>query len=275
VTSSKNATFARKWWSFPLGLFKWVKGEGDKDEEGPRGRPFGVTVAKQFALGRFVVTVQEYLRCVAESGCPPPAWQKVGGAYNATRGSDDHYKRLGNALSSERYPIVGVSWVSAQAYITWLNAKLRLAAGNAYRLPSEVEWERAARGGKEGLKYFWGNDFQTQSANAAGEFGADKWPYTSPVGSFPANAYGLYDMAGNVWQWVEDCYHLTYADMSGTTISTGAPWTSACDESARRVLRGGSWIDDPRVLRSADRGGSAPEMHYPYVGFRIARGLAR
>jgi formylglycine-generating enzyme required for sulfatase activity len=78
----------------------------------------------------------------------------------------------------------------------------------------------------------------------------------------------------NVWQWVEDCYHATYADMPEAVINTGVAWESTCDDASRRVLRGGSWIDLPRVLRVADRGGSPPDMHYGYVGFRVARTLA-
>jgi formylglycine-generating enzyme required for sulfatase activity len=250
-----------------------ARGEGDADEEGPGGKPLQVRVAHRYALGRFAVTNAEYQDCVAQGGCPPPAWQDPASPYNATTGSEDHFKRLGPALTAERHPIVGVSWGDARAYVRWLNARLGLAPERGYRLPSEVEWERAARAGREGLKYTWGNEFEPSAANAAGETGADRWPFTSPVGSFPPNAYGLYDMHGNVWQWVEDCYHLSYRDMPEASRTAGVAWTRACDERERRVLRGGSWIDDPRTLRAADRGGSPPEMRYAYVGLRVARTL--
>ena len=144
-----------------------------------------------------------------------------------------------------------------------------------YRLPTEAEWERAARGGKESLKYSWGDEFKAGSANAEGQSRDDQWLYTSPVGSFPPNPYGLYDMHGNVWQWVEDCYHLSYVGMPAVVVETGSAWINACDASGRRVLRGGSWIDHPHVLRAADRGGSPPDMRYSYVGFRMARTVAR
>jgi formylglycine-generating enzyme required for sulfatase activity len=260
----------------PAGQFRMgsVRGDGDRDEEGPNGQPFTVSIATPYALGRYVVTVGDYLECAAEAACPPTAWQDPQSPYHATAGSDDHYKRLGTALTDPRHPIVGVTWKNAQSYVTWLNGKLGLASAHGYRLPSEAEWERGARGGIENLKYFWGDRFTANSANGTGQSGADRWPYTSPVGSFPANPYGLYDVAGNVWQWVQDCYHPTYADMPEAVVNTGVAWESTCDDRGRRVLRGGSWIDLPRVLRVADRGGSPPDMHYGYVGFRLARTLA-
>jgi formylglycine-generating enzyme required for sulfatase activity len=236
--------------------------------------PIRVGIKELYALGQFVTTVKEYMACVRESQCRPPVWQETGSAYNIVTGEDNHFKQLGSALTDDRHPIVGVSWGDAQAYVRWLNGRLRLSSPTAYRLPSEVEWERAARGGKEGLKYSWGNEFNPNRANASGEAGQDKWPYTSPVGSFPANAFGLYDMHGNVWQWLEDCYHLGYVGMPDTVRVRGMAWTSSCNEAGTRVLRGGSWIDDARVLRAAERGGSPPNMRNSYVGFRVARTIA-
>jgi formylglycine-generating enzyme required for sulfatase activity len=250
-------------------------GEGDGDEQGPNGKPLRVTIRAPYALGRFIVTVEDYMHCVAEKACAPPVWQEPGSPYNIVTGDDNHFKRLGSALTHDSHPIVGVSWSNAQSFARWLNTKLALPQARRYRLPSEAEWERAARGGNEGLKYFWGNEFNASSANASGERGADKWNYTSPVGSFPPNPYGLYDIHGNAWQWVEDCYHLSYATMPEAVKDTGMPWTKSCDDAGRRVLRGGSWIDDPRVLRAADRGGSPPEIRYSYVGIRVARTLQR
>ena len=251
------------------------KGEGDGDEVGPNGGPLRVTIRAAYALGQFIVTVAEYMRCVDEKACAPPAWLEPGSPYNIATGDDLHFRRLGAALSDARHPIVGVSWGNAQSFVGWLNTKLALPRARRYRLPSEAEFERAARGGHEGLKYFWGNEFDASAANASGEGGADKWTYTSPVGSFPPNPYGLYDIHGNVWQWVEDCYHVSYAAMPAAVRDTGMPWSNACDDAGQRVLRGGSWIDDPRVLRAADRGGSPPDIRYSYVGFRVARTLER
>ena len=252
-----------------------AKGEGDRDEEGPNGQPLKVNILADYALARFVVTVKDYMTCLAEGGCPPPVWREPGNSFNAVTGADDHFRRLGGALTDDRHPIVGVSWGNARAYAAWLNARLRLPPRAGYRLPTEAEWERAARGGKESLRYSWGDEFKAGSANAEGQSRDDQWLYTSPVGSFPPNPYGLYDMHGNVWQWVEDCYHLSYVGMPAVVVETGSAWISACDASGRRVLRGGSWIDHPHVLRAADRGGSPPDMRYSYVGFRMARTVAR
>ena len=252
-----------------------AKGEGDRDEQGPNGQPLKVNILADYALARFVVTVKDYMTCVADNGCPPPVWREAGSSFNAVTGTDDHFRRLGSALTNDRHPIVGVSWSNARAYAAWLNAKLRLPAVGGYRLPTEAEWERAARGGKENLRYSWGDEFKAGSANAEGQSRDDHWQFTSPVGSFPQNPYGLYDVHGNVWQWVEDCYHLSYVGMPEVVAQTGSAWISACDASGRRVLRGGSWIDHPHVLRAADRGGSLPDMRYGYVGFRVARTIAR
>ena len=260
----------------PAGRFLMgsARGEGDRDEEGPGGQPFTVTIGAPYALGQYLITVRDYLACVAETACPPPAWRDPTSLFNATTGVDEHYRRLGDALTNPSHPIVGITWKDAQSFMGWLNGKVGLKPSHGYRLPSEAEWERGARGGRDSLKYFWGDRFSPNSANGAGQSGEDQWPFTSPVGSFPPNPYGLYDIAGNVWQWIEDCYHPTYAGMPDAVIDTGTAWETACDASGRRVLRGGSWIDLPRVLRVADRGGSPPEMHYGYVGFRVARTLA-
>jgi formylglycine-generating enzyme required for sulfatase activity len=260
----------------PVGEFMMgsSRGEGDRDEQGPDGKPVRVGIKGPYALGRFVLTVGEYMACVAEAQCPPPAWQEIGSPYNVETGQDSHFKQLGTALTDHRHPIVGVSWGDTHAYVRWLNAKLGLRSPNVYRLPSEVEWEWAARAGKEGLKYSWGDEFNPNWANASGESGQDKWSYTSPVGIFPPNAYGLYDMHGNVWQWLEDCYHIGYVGMPDTVRFQGIAWTSSCNEVGTRVVRGGSWIDDPRALRTAERGGSPPNMRYGYVGFRVARTIA-
>jgi formylglycine-generating enzyme required for sulfatase activity len=260
----------------PVGEFMMgaSRGEGDRDEQGPDGMPIRVGIKELYALGRFVTTVKEYMACVRESQCRSPVWQETGSAYNIATGEDNHFKQLGSALTDDRHPIVGISWGDARAYVRWLNGKLRLRSPAEYRLPSEAEWERAARAGKEGLKYSWGDEFNPNRANASGESGADKWPFTSPVGSFPANAFGLYDMHGNVWQWLEDCYHIGYAGMPDTVQARGIAWISSCNEAGTRVLRGGSWIDDARVLRAAERGGSPPDMRNGYVGFRVARTIA-
>ena len=162
-----------------------------------------------------------------------------------------------------------VSWEDAKGYVKWLRGK----TGKRYRLLSEAEWEYVARGGATGPFHF-GSTITTEQANYDGNFTygtGSAGVYrkrTVRVGSFEANAFGLHDVHGNVWEWVEDCWHENY---------TGAPregeaWTSG-GECGRRVLRGGSWDYDPRFLRSANRIRDSSGNRFNYVGFRIARTL--
>jgi formylglycine-generating enzyme required for sulfatase activity len=164
---------------------------------------------------------------------------------------------------------VGVSWNDAQAYVKWLSQQ----TGKHYRLPTEAEWEYAARAGTD-TAYPWGNKASHDFANYGKDqccdglaSGKDKWVYTSPVGSFPANPFGLYDMNGNVFQWVEDCYADSYKD--APVDGTARP--VVCDANASRVLRGGSWTNFPGILRSAYRNYYTPDYRLYDVGFRAAR----
>jgi formylglycine-generating enzyme required for sulfatase activity len=148
-----------------------------------------------------------------------------------------------------------VSWDDAKAYVSWLKNQ----TGSEYRLLSEAEWEYAARAGTT-TKYHWGNSFDEGRANnGAG---------TVPVGRYEANRFGLHDMLGNVWEWVEDCWHDSYAGAP----TDGRAWTSG-DGCSRRVLRGGSWVNYPRVLRAADRDWNGDGNRLDFIGFRVARTL--
>ena len=164
---------------------------------------------------------------------------------------------------------MNVSWNDAREYVRWLSRK----TGNGYRLLSEAEWEFAARAGSTEPFHF-GSTLLPQQASydarvvyGSGGKGRSKGR-TEPVGSFPANAFGLHDVHGNVWEWVEDCWHDTYADAP----SHGGVWTRGGD-CEYRVLRGGSWVSPPQSLRSAVRGRSDPEARSYYQGFRVARTL--
>ena len=138
--------------------------------------------------------------------------------------------------------------------------------GRPYRLLTEAEWEYAARAGTT-TAYYWGDEIGKANANCNGC--GSQWDNreTSPVGSFKPNAFGLYDMSGNVLQWVEDCYHDNYDDAP----TDGSAWTSG--DCSRRVVRGGSWYSDPQYLRSADRFGYATDFRSGDLGFRLARTL--
>ena len=147
-----------------------------------------------------------------------------------------------------------------------------MQTGKTYRLPSEAEWEYAARSGTR-TRYSWGDEIGVNRANCEGC--GSEWDdeQTAPVGSFAANAFGLFDMHGNVWEWVEDCWHDNYEDAP----TDGRAWTTNCDNSsdgsARAVVRGGAWSDDPRVLRAAFRGRVTPSFRYLNVGFRLVQDL--
>jgi formylglycine-generating enzyme required for sulfatase activity len=154
-----------------------------------------------------------------------------------------------------------VSWDDAKAYSEWLSKVTRAS----YRLPSEAEWEYAARAGTT-TSYWWGDAPPTpKQANFGDNVGK-----ATEVGSYPANPWGLYDMNGNVWEWVEDCWHNSY-EAPGRP-DDGRAWTSG---DCSRVVRGGSWSDKPDDLRSADRAWEGASSKHYDGGFRVARTLSR
>ncbi len=203
-----------------------------------------VTIAKPFALAKFALTFDEWDACAAHGGCRSDV-------------SDSGWGR-------GRRPVINVSWDDAQAYVKWL-ARI---TGKAYRLLSEAEYEFAARAGTR-TAYPWGDEIKLNGKPMANCDGCgSQWDgmKTAPVGSFAANAFGLYDMVGNVWEWTEDCWHEYQGAPADST-----PWTSG--DCRRRVVRGGSWFDVPGVLRSAYRGGVVTVLRNDLLGFRVARTL--
>ncbi|WP_295426695.1 bifunctional serine/threonine-protein kinase/formylglycine-generating enzyme family protein [uncultured Thiodictyon sp.] len=237
--------------AIPAGSFSMGCQPGEKecdDDEKPTHR---VQVAA-FELGQTEVTFNQWDACVTDGGCTQkPADQGWG------RG---------------KRPVINVSWDDAQQYLTWLGRK----TGQTWRLPTEAEWEYAARAGTS-TAFSTGNCITTAQANYDGNYdyadcGAKTGKYlqkTQPVGSYPANRWGLYDMHGNAWEWVQDCYHDSYTDAP----KDGAEWRDSCHESGQRVLRGGSWSDLPRPVRSAYRLGYFTGLRNYVLGFRVARTL--
>jgi sulfatase modifying factor 1 len=158
----------------------------------------------------------------------------------------------------DHHPVVEVTWEDAAAYCSW--------AGG--RLPREAEWECAARGGQSGLRYPWGKVFSSDQANGNGTGGADVWEKTSPVGSFPPNGVGLFDVAGNVWEWCADYFDQEGYPPEDVSDPAGPP------NGETRVLRGGSWTSNSKDMRSSARWSERPSMALFNVGFRCVRDAA-
>jgi formylglycine-generating enzyme required for sulfatase activity len=227
----------------PAGSFTMGSSASEKarfDNEGPQHQ---VTLARPFAIGKFAVTFAEWDACVAGGGCKGYTPSDIG-------------------LGNER-PFTEVSWDDAKAYVAWLSR----ATGKNYRLLSEAEREYAARGGTI-TAYWWGDEIGRGNANCNGC--GSQWDnkQTAPVGSFPPNAFGLYDMSGNAWEWTEDCWHDSYVGAP----ADGSAWTTG--DCSLRVLRGGSWYSYPQYLRSASRNRDLPGDRIINVGFRVARTLS-
>lgn len=229
--------------SFLMGSPQGEAGRFDYEDDRPGegGSQVRIDIARPFAVGIYEVTFAEWDSCVADGGC------------GGHRPLDFDWGRGGR-------PVGDVSWNDAQDYIVWLNEKTESRFN--YRLLSEAEWEYAARAGTT-TRYAFGDEITPQQANFQGA-------RTRVVGAYPPNAFGLYDMHGNVWEWVEDCYHDSYDGAP----PDGSVWPSPSNESCTyRVLRGGSWYLQPEDLRSADRFGINPGSRIDLFGFRISRTL--
>jgi formylglycine-generating enzyme required for sulfatase activity len=212
--------------------------QGRDNFEGPQHK---VTITKPFGVSKYDVTFADWDACVSVGACPKVADTAYG------RGSKS---------------VINVVWDDAKTYAAWLSKM----TGQPYRLLTEAEWEYAARAGTT-TAYYWGDDIGKGNANC--EECGSKWDNreTSPVGSFAANQFGLHDMAGNVWQWVQDCYH---PDYNGAPTD-GSAWTSGV--CSVRLSRGGSWSGTPVRLRSAARSVSSTDLRNPFSGIRVGRAL--
>ena len=225
----------------PAGEFVMGSHETEKDRRDDEGPQHSVTIAKPFAVSVYDVTFADWDACQSAGGCP---YIGDGGYGRATR------------------PVINVSWDDARQYVAWFSQM----TGRPYRLLTEAEWEYAARAGST-TAYFWGDEIGEGNANCNGC--GSQWAATSPVGSFKPNAFGLYDMAGNVWQWVQDCYHPNY----NGAPTDGSEWT--VDDCKLHVFRGGSWGPSslPGALRSAYRFRQGSDFRNTNLGFRLGRPL--
>jgi formylglycine-generating enzyme required for sulfatase activity len=219
--------------------------KGRMPDEGPQHR---VTIARPFAVSKYDVTFNDWDACVSVGGCP-----REGLAGDVDWGRDTR-------------PVIYVSWDDAQQYVAWLSQM----TGKPYRLLSDAEFEYAARAGTQ-TAYPWGDDIGENNANCVGcgsqwTGSAGTWQ-TAPVGSFAANRFGLYDMVGNVWKWVQDCYHPNY----NGAPTDGLTWPGG--DCTARVIRGGSWSDGPQLVRPAFRDRTSTNDRNYTLGFRVGRTL--
>jgi iron(II)-dependent oxidoreductase len=212
----------------------------------PAERPEHWVFVESFLMSTAPITNEQYARFIQETGHRVPV-------LDDRRTQRENWDQETRTYPTERaqHPVVLVSWQDAQAYCQW--------AGG--RLPTEAEWERAARGGMERRLYPWGDLIDPTLANYDNQNG------TTPVGAYPPNAYGLYDMAGNVWEWVADWYDPRYYARSPRDNPQGP------ESGATKVLRGGAWLLFPEFCRVAYRFRNNPAFRFNLIGFRLARSL--
>jgi sulfatase modifying factor 1 len=217
----------------PGGTF--VMGSDEADQQ-----PRHTVYIKAFYMDKYEVTNRKYMNFVKETGHPKPPFYK-----------DDDFNKPDQ-------PVVGVTYYDAMTYAHW--------AGK--RLPTEAEWEYAARGGLENKKYPWGDEISAKICNYVPSGGkeADGYEYTAPIGKFPPNSYGLYDMAGNAWEWCHDFYSIAYYSVSMDSNPSGP------DSGYTRVVRGGSYLSiNPKYLTCASRLELKPFVQDRYYGFRCVQ----
>jgi formylglycine-generating enzyme required for sulfatase activity len=210
-----------------------------------------VTISAPFAVGKYAVTFDEWDACVTEGGC-------------------NGYKPGDQGWGRGKHPVINVNWDDSKAYAAWLSSK----TGHTYRLLSEAEREYVTRAGTA-TPFWWGSSITPGQANYNGgadpyKGGGSKGEYRGrrvPVGSFEPNPWGLYNVHGNIWEWTEDCWN---ESNTGNPGDGRARTTGTC---AQRVVRGGSWLVNPQLLRSALRNGPSAVVRNYYHGFRLARTL--
>ena len=238
--SFRDCTDCPEMMVIPAGSF-WMGSPRYEEWHSSHEGPFRqMTLRALLAVGRFEVTFAEWDACVAAGGC--------------SHRPDDRGWRRGNR------PVINVSWDDAQQYVRWLSQR----TGRTYRLLTEAEWEYAARAGTV-TSYALGETFGPSQANYWGNLW-ERVGRTQPVGSYPANKFGLHEMYGNVWEWVQDCYVARYPQGPG---DASVPVTTG--DCSHRVVRGGGWASLSIALRAAHRFRNAPGFRDYDGGFRVAR----
>ena len=269
----------------PGGTFRMGDNRGGRDMRSSEQPVHEVSLEAPFALGQFEVTVGQFRRFVSETGYVTRAEREGGCSLRDAGGKAwkrDPHRRWNEPgfPQGEGHPVVCVVLEDAEAYIDWLSGR----TGARYRLPTEAEWEYAARAGTTESRY-WGDDPDAACpfANGADRRMAAKYPnwptancddgylYTAPTGTYRPNRFGLYEMLGNAGEWTTDCWHENY----DSAPQDNSAWLEAGsgDCNLLRVVRGGSWFDVPRLLRSADRLKVDTDGANISLGFRLARAL--
>jgi formylglycine-generating enzyme required for sulfatase activity len=202
-----------------------------------------VTIENDFYIGKYPVTIAEYMHFVKDTKSHYPQWLEESSDYHIKTGTNNYYKKMN---LTDNVPIIGVSWHDATAYCKWLSKK----TGENYRLPTEKEWEYSCRAGTT-TKWSFGDDEKELKDYAWYDKNSDR--KTHEVGKKKKNPWGLYDMHGNVWEWCEDWYD---------------------EDKDTKVLRGGSWGNDAVISRSANRNWVNPSYRYNVRGFRLLRTLS-
>ncbi|MBI3402828.1 MAG: formylglycine-generating enzyme family protein [Acidobacteria bacterium] len=258
MTSATPPNLAR----IPAGEFYMGAADAEEDE-----RPVHRVFVSEFFIGRFPVTHDEYARFIRATGHPAPAIRGL--PLITTGGRDSEFKELGAPYVWHEgqpppghggHPVVLVRYDDAIAYCQWLATTL----GRAVRLPTEAEWEKAARANVDGQKYPWGREIDSSRCNYLLDPALKRQRGTRSTGTYAPNAYGLYDMCGNVWEWVSDWYS---AESYGLTDARDPRGPSS---GSLRIVRGGSWVtEDVSKLRTAYRHKVPPDTYSYSVGFRV------
>jgi formylglycine-generating enzyme required for sulfatase activity len=225
------------WVTIPAGDFTMGSTQADPNSDFAE-QPRHTVYLDAYRMGKYEVTNQQYAQCEQAGICGLP--------YDVGRLRDPAYAR---------HPVVYVPWEDASTFCQWTGG----------RLPTDAEWEKAARGGLEGRLYPWGDEEPVPARQARNGANYDRYSGDiQPVGSYAPNGYGLYDMAGNVWEWVADWYWFGGYGVSPEKNPQGP------ESGVDRVLRGGSWLDVAANIRVADREMAAPDYATSVIGFRCA-----
>lgn len=236
----------------PAGSFDMGSSSSDEIDEKPEHR---VTIDQPFAMGKIEITRGQFAAFVNATGhdAGEKCWKLADGKWEEFSGNN--WRNPGYP-QDDSHPVVCINWIDAQTYVKWLS----LQTGKSYQLPSEAQWEYACRAGEQ--SEYCGSD----NVDSVAWYDQNSGKTTHPAATKQANAFGLYDMSGNVGEWMEDSYHKRY----NGAPNDGSAWTG---DSSKRVLRGGSWLYYQIGAHSAFRSVSAPEYRYFDSGFRVVRTL--